>query len=277
MYGVGVTEPRTGFADAGDARVAYESVGDGRAVVFIHAGIADRRMWDPQFAAVPEGFRFVRLDLRGYGSSPLGDSSFSNHQDVVSVLDHLGIDRAVVVGCSMGGGTAFDLALAAPDRVCGLVLIGTESPGFEPEEYEPPQWPELVKAYKTGDLARMAELEAEIWVVGHDRSFEDVDRKVFDLVVEMDMPLLATETRRNELTVSLDPPRGGRMGEISVPVLVVAGEHDLPDVRAAAAHLAEALGHHEAVVIPGAAHLANLEQPAAFNRVLAGFLEAFSV
>ena len=123
----------------------------------------------------------------------------------------------------------------------------------------------------------MAELEAEIWVLGHDRTLDDVDRKVFDLVVEMDMPILASEKRRDELTVALDPPRLGRMGEISLPVLVVVGEHDLPDVRAAAAHLARTLSHHEAVVIPGAAHLANLEQPEAFNRVLTGFLEAFSV
>ncbi len=270
-----MTQPSTGFAISGDTSIAYESVGDGQAVVFIHAGIADRRMWDPQFSAVPEGFRLVRLDLRGHGESPLGDSSFSNHDDVIAVLDHLGIDRAVVVGCSMGGGTAFDLALAAPDRVSGLVLVGTESPGFEADEYEPPQWPELVKAYKARDLERMAELEAEIWVVGHGRALADADRKVFDLVVEMDLPLLAGEQMRDELTVALDPPRSGRMSEISVPVLVVVGEHDLPDVRAAASHLAETLGHHEAIVIPGAAHLANLEQPVMFNRVLAGFLESF--
>ena len=272
-----MTEPNSGLAASGDASIAFESVGDGLAVVFIHAGIADRRMWDPQFAAVPDGFRFIRLDLRGYGQSPLGDSPFFNYEDVIAVLDHLGIDRAVVVGCSMGGGTAFDLALAAPDRVSGLVLIGTDSPGFEPEEYEPPQWPEVVKAFKTGDMERMAELEAEIWVGGHGRSLDQVDRKVFDLVVEMDLPLLLTEKRRDELTVPLDPPRRERMAEISTPVLVVVGEHDLPDVRAAAEHLARTLSHHEAVVIPGAAHLANLEQPDAFNRVLAGFLEAFSV
>lgn len=276
-YGAAVPESRLDFAPSSTARIPYESVGEGTAVVFIHAGIADHRMWDPQFADVPEGCRFVRLDLRGYGESEVGDSPFSNHEDVIAVLDHLDVDRAVVVGCSMGGGTAFDVALAAPDRVLGLALIGSGSPGFEPEEYEPPQWPEAVEAFERGDLRRVAELDAEMWVVGHGRAIEDVDREVFDLVIEMDRVPLSTETRRDELTVALDPPRAGRMGEISVPVLVIVGEHDLPDIREAADHLARTLGHHEAVVIPGAAHLPSLEQPEMFNRALTGFLHSFSV
>jgi pimeloyl-ACP methyl ester carboxylesterase len=152
-------------------------------------------MWDPQFAEELDGFRFVRIDLRGYGSCELGVTPFSNHDDVLAVLDHLHIDEAVIVGCSIGGGIAIDVALAAPDWVAGLVLIGTSSPGYEVEPYEPPQWPDLVEAFEAGDLPRVAELDAEIWVVGHGRTRDDVDRQVFDLVVELDRVPIATETK----------------------------------------------------------------------------------
>jgi pimeloyl-ACP methyl ester carboxylesterase len=266
-----------GFAPSGDAMVARESAGDGnRAVVFIHAGIADRRMWRHQLAAVPDGFRFVSLDLRGHGDTRLTDEPFSNHEDVLAVMDHLDIFRAVMVGCSMGGGTAIDVALAAPHRVDGLVLVGAASPGFEPDEYEPPQWPEILKAYEAGDMERVAELDAEVWVVGHGRDRSEVDEGVIAEMMEMDRIILPVEERRDELLLPIDPPRAERMDQIDVPVLVIVGEHDLPDVHLSAVHLAETRSHHDAVVIPGAAHLPSLEQPEAFNRALFGFLQAFS-
>jgi pimeloyl-ACP methyl ester carboxylesterase len=77
-------------------------------------------------------------------------------------MDHLDIDAAVVVGCSMGGGTAFDVTLASPERVTGPVVIGAGAPGFEVDDYEPPQWPQVLKAYEAGRMARVAELDAEI-------------------------------------------------------------------------------------------------------------------
>jgi len=270
-----MSEPHTGHARSGHARVPYDTVGEGRGELFVHAGVADRRMWDPQFAEVPDGFRFVRIDLRGYGSCELGVTSFSNHDDAIAVLDHLHIDEAVVVGCSIGGGVAMDVALAAPDRVAGLVLIGTKSPGYEVEPYEPPQWPDLVEAFEAGDFTRVAELDAEIWVVGHGRTIDDVNRQVFDLVVEMDRGPTSIETRRVELTVPIHPPRAKRMDEVFERTLVVVGEHDLPDIKESAAHLAETLSHHELVVIPGAAHLPPLENPLEFNRILFGFLRGF--
>lgn len=175
-----MSESHIGHAESGDARIPYETVGEGIAVIFIHAGVADSRMWDPQLESVPDGFRFIRLDLRGSGNAEPATTAFSNHEDVLAVLDHLGIESAVVIGCSMGGGTALDVAPAAPDRVSGLVLIGADSPGFEPEAYEPPWWPEAVAAFEAGDMRRVAELDAEMWVGGHGRSLDDVDRSVFD-------------------------------------------------------------------------------------------------
>jgi pimeloyl-ACP methyl ester carboxylesterase len=252
--------------------IAYDTAGEGDAVVFIHAGVADRRMWHHQLSTVPDGFRFVSLDLRGCGQSDLPDEPFSNHGDVLAVVDHLGIDTTVLVGCSMGGGTAIDLTLSAPERVTGLVLIGTGAPGADIENYEPPQWPGILEAYEKGDFDRAAELEAEVWVVGYGRDKESVDPAAIALLVEMDRALMPNEERRDELSVPLDPPRAERMGDIEAPALIMVGEHDLPDVRQSADHLAATIGDGKAVVIPDAAHLPSLEQPEAFNRALLGFL-----
>jgi len=267
----------TGYAPSGDAQIAYRSAGEGRPVIFVHAGIADQRMWRHQLDDVPPGFRYVGLDLRGHGATALTDARFSNHEDVLAVMDHLDIDAAVVVGCSMGGGTAFDVALASPDRVSGLVVIGAGAPGFEVDDYESPQWPEVLKAYETGDMARVAALDAEIWVVGYGRTRDEVDPDAIELMIEMDLQILPNEDRRDELLIPLDPPRADRWAEITQPTLVMVGEHDLPDCRQSAQLLAGALSHHDPIVVPGAAHLPSLEQPEEFNRALAGFLRGFSV
>jgi len=267
----------TGHALSGDAQIAYRSAGEGRPVVFVHAGIADRRMWRHQLDDVPPGFRYVGLDLRGHGATALTDARFSNHEDVLAVMDHLDIDAAVVVGCSMGGGTAFDIALASPDRVSGLVVIGAGAPGFEVDDYESPQWPEVLKAYEAGDLARVAALDAEIWVVGYGRTRDEVDPDAIELMIEMDLQILPNEDRRDELLIPLDPPRADRWAEITQPTLVMVGEHDLPDCRQSAELLAGALSHHDPIVVPGEAHLPSLEQRTEFNRALVGFLHGYSV
>jgi 3-oxoadipate enol-lactonase len=263
--------PRTGLAPSGSAKIYYESIGTGRPVVFIHAGIADSRMWTPQFESVPDGFRFIRLDLQGFGRSEFAGEKFSNRGDVLAVLDHLSIETAVVVGCSMGGATALGLAQAAPGRVSGLVLIGAGAPGFEPPEgkYEPPQWPEAVAAFKAGDMRRVAELDAEMWVVGYGRSAEEADRAIFEYIIEMDQIALSSEGAREEVRIKPDVQE---VGAVEVPALVLVGEHDLPDLRAAAVHLAEMLSDQDAVVIEKAAHLPSLERPDLFNAVLEDWL-----
>ncbi len=270
-----MTDPSTGYAPSGDARLYYEIAGEGAPVLLIHAGVADSRMWGPQFGSVPDGLQMIRFDAQGFGWSQLGESPYSTHDDALAVLDHLEIDEpAVIVGCSMGGGTAIDLALAAPGRVRGLVLIGAWSPGFvgPDAEYEPEQWPDVVAAFKSGDLDRAADLETEIWVVGVDRARSEVDSGLFDLVRTMDRIALETEKARDELVVPLDPPAAERMEDLKAPTLVVVGGHDLPDIRAAAIHLAERTSDRPAVVIPGAAHLPSLEQPEAFDRAFHEFL-----
>ncbi len=149
-----VVSVKDGFVPTGDDSLFYRENGEGHLVLFIHAGVADSRMWIPQIEAVPDGFHFVAFEQRGFGRSEVGTNEYADHLDALAVLDHFTADTAVVVGCSIGASTALQVTIEAPNRVAGLVLIGANSPGVEPPNgyYEPPQWPKAVKAFAAGDL-----------------------------------------------------------------------------------------------------------------------------
>lgn len=260
----------TGFAPAGKAQIYYESVGEGQPVVFIHAGVADSRMWNPQFEDVPEGFRFVRLDLRGFGNTKLPKEQYTDCEDVLAVMDHLEIERATIVGCSIGAEVALDLVALAPYRLSGLTVIGGDAPGFDPvSDYRSEQLPEAIKAFEAGDLRKAAELEAEIWLVGRGRDRTDVDPTLFELFVEMDLRALKTEAKREQRRKA---PALEALPHVDIPTLIVVGEHDIPQLIEASEHLEEMIEHASRVLIADAAHLPSLDQPETFNEAFYGFL-----
>jgi pimeloyl-ACP methyl ester carboxylesterase len=116
-------------------------------------------------------------------------------------------------------------------------------------------------------------LDAQIWVVGHGRTIDDVDRDVIDLVMEMNRVPMQTEEERGEFVESFEPPTNERLDDIKVPTLIMVGAHDQPDMIESAEYLAGRLSDTSSVVIPGAAHLPSLESPKAFNVALRGFLD----
>lgn len=262
-----------GYLPSGRHFLYYRETGSGDLVLFIHAGVADSRMWIPQLEAVPDGFKFVAFDQRGFGNSEVGDEEYATHADAIAVLDYFGAETAVIIGCSIGAGTALQVAIDAPDRVTGLVLVGGNSPGVEPPNgyYEPPQWSEAVSAFEAGDFEKAARLDAEMWVIGHGRDMSDVDGEITDLVIEMDLQAMQSEARVNELRHP-GPDKASGIASVDVPTLVMVGAFDLPDEVMWAHDLAAKLSDSEAVVIENAAHLAGLEQPEAFNRALFEFL-----
>lgn len=262
-----------GYAPTGDDFLYYRDAGDGDLVVLIHAGVADSRMWLPQLEKVPDGYHFVAFDQRGFGKSKMGSGEYANHLDVLAILNYFSADRATLVGCSMGAGTALQVAITTAERVKGLVLVGGDSPGYQPPgtPYEPPQWPEAVNAFAAGDLERVAELESEMWIAGHGRTLDVVDPAVVSLLIEMDLIALRSEQARDEVRHP-GPDSVAGMSTIEAPTLVIVGQYDHPNLVASADDLAQKLSSQPAVVIPNAAHLVGLEQPEAFNSALFRFL-----
>jgi 3-oxoadipate enol-lactonase len=251
--------------------LAHEVAGSGPTVLLVHAGIADRRMWDDQVGAFAgAGWTVIRPDLPGFGETPPPDGPVATWATLRDLLDRLGVEQAAVVGCSLGGRAAVDLALAAPGRVRALVLVGSGLPG---RRFEEPAllelWDQSEAALERGDHQEAARVEVETWVVGVGRNAEAVDATLRARV--RDMLLAAYATGEPDLE-DLDPPAAGRLGELAAPTLVLVGAHDRPDITAIADTLAAGIPGAALMVLPGTAHLPNMERPAEFNRVVLEFL-----
>jgi pimeloyl-ACP methyl ester carboxylesterase len=127
----GLARAESGVVEHDGGALAWESAGEGPAVVFLHPGLWDGRVWDEQFAVFSRTYRVLRFDFRGYGRSSRPDPGlpYSHVSDLSAVMDAAGIERASLVGNSMGGRVAIDFALTHPERVDALVLAATNVGG----------------------------------------------------------------------------------------------------------------------------------------------------
>ncbi|RKN39112.1 alpha/beta fold hydrolase [Micromonospora endolithica] len=256
------------------ATLAYDEAGTGSPVVLLHAGIADRRMWRGQLPALADRHRVIVPDLRGYGDSELPPTPFAHHDDVVGLLDALGIERAALVGCSFGGAVAIDTALAHPDRITALALLGAAVSGNAWSDEANDLWDEVIGEIDPEDLDANAAAEVRFWVVGPRRDPKEVDPNLTAFAFAMDLRALAAERALSAVEVAeLDPPAIDRLAELRIPVLATAGAADLPDVSRLADRIAaEAPEAVRLPDVPDAAHLLPLERPAPVNNALLTFL-----
>ena len=272
------------------SHLAYESAGQGPAVVLCHAGIADHRMWAHQAAALANTYRVVIYDWRGVGASGPARGDFAHHEDLLALLDGLDVDRAVLVGASMGAGYALDAALAAPERVAGLVLI---SPGLSGHRW-PASFaeaarqalggavpPERLDAYRQGageqvleaDVAAMAEAQARFTVAGPTRGADEVAPEVWALATKMLRGIFAREwAERPDLDREAHPPAAGRLGEVVAPALVVNGRLDVPEIQALADLVVAAIPGARRIDLPDAAHLAPVERAEEVTAAIGAFV-----
>ena len=210
---------QSGFAAIHQAQIYYETAGEGQPFVMIHAGIADRRQWNNEFAYFSKHFQVVRYDLRGYGKSAPVDGEFSHFLDLVALLDYLNIDRPIILmGCSMGGGLAMDFALAQPSRVKALIMVDAGPSGLELDVPTPAKFAEADKAYDLGDLDRVAELDTQIWFDGEGRTPGQVNQAMRQLVYEMDRNVLTHEAKHlGKRIPNAQIPAAKRLNELNAP------------------------------------------------------------
>lgn len=266
---------RDGIVELPDgARLAFDDVGEGPAVVFVHPGLWDRRTWDDQMTSFPAaGFRAIRYDIRGYGSSSRQDGrTYADVADLLALLDALGVAQAALVGCSMGGGIAIDATLEHPDRVWALVPVASAIGGVDALPEEEDWYADVVapieEAIEAGELERARTLELErLWApLGLDGDAGTRIRRIaFDNLHELTMD----ET----LSQPIDPPAGHRLHEIDVPTLVLKAEHDPPYSRRLSDVIATGIVGARATMIEGADHVVNLRQPERFDAAVIGFLQ----
>jgi pimeloyl-ACP methyl ester carboxylesterase len=268
------------FATSGRARLAYESTGaDGGAdVLLIHAGVNDRRSWRHVVERLSPRHRCVAYDMRGYGDTTYErEDGWSPMADAVAVLDAAGLEPAVVVAGSMGGQAAIDLTLAHPERVAGLALIGTAVRGAPYPQLDSGPTAELnariESAAAAGDLDEVNRLEAWMWLDGPGVEEGRVGGSVRQLFLEMNGRALRAEDPGEEAEL---PAAWPRLGEISVPTLVLVGRLDAEDILAIDPQVAALIPGAELRYLDGVAHVPHLEGDAATLDAIADFVDALA-
>jgi pimeloyl-ACP methyl ester carboxylesterase len=259
---------------SGHAQLAAEVAGDGPPVVFLHAGVTDRRMWRGEMAALSATRRVIAYDRRGFGETKAPEGSFSHVDDLAAVLDGLAVRSPVLVGCSQGGRIAVDFVLSRPDAVAGLVLVAPAISGApSPDEYPPEiaeRIDELEQAEEEHDLDLMNDLEAWFWLDGPTSAEGRVGGAVRTLFREMN----GTALRHPPVGDERPPPKAmSRLQQITLPTLVVWGDLDFAHIQQRSAQIVQRIRGAEGFIMEGTAHLPNLEQPAKFAQRLRKFLE----
>ncbi|MBF6611622.1 MAG: alpha/beta fold hydrolase [Chloroflexi bacterium] len=266
-----------GYLDVGGAQLHYEAAGEGHPLTLIHAGVADLSMWDDQFHLFAQRYRVIRYDVRGYGKSFTGDVPFSNRHDLYLLLEHLGVSKSYLLGLSRGAQIATDFTLERPGMVDALITCAPGLSGLEPQatEIEMQIIDEMMQAIEAGDFPRLASLDVQMWADGPGQPRGRAGNHTGERVFRMSLDNYTKHAVEGQPQV-LEPPAIGRLAEIQAPTLVIAGDLDASGVTVAADRLAQGIAGAKKVVVPGTAHMINLEKPQEFNKVVLDFLATSS-
>lgn len=266
------TPTASGYLDVG-SKLYYETYGgEGPVVVLIHDGLVHREVLDAQIAPLAAGHRVVRYDRRGYGRSEPPSAPYSNLADLAALLDHLGVERAALVGSSSGGGLALDFALTHPRRVTALVLVGAVVDGLGYSRH----FIARNRGNYSEDLATRIERWADDrYVVAPGNTA--ARQRVRELLRANPQNFDRAKSRFLEEDDGGAEPALRRLGEIAVPTLLVTAAEDIPDVHVHAGGIEAGIVGARRVVIPDAGHLVYLEQPEAFNEAVLAFLSQISL
>lgn len=245
--------------------LAYDLVGQGAPVVLIHGTNLDRRVWDDDMAWLEEGARVLRYDLRGHGASRFPEEPFSNHDDLLGLLEELEMDRASLIGLSAGAQIALDVALAAPDRVERLILVSPSLAGYVTQAI-PPFFAELRAAIQERDYEQANEVLINSPLMAVPEPLADRVRSMVEGNVRM-------WTIPFSLLQAASPPAIRRLEDVQSPALILVGSDDLDAIHDQGRILVERVPDARLVTIPAGGHLLNLTSPQAFREAVTEFLE----
>jgi pimeloyl-ACP methyl ester carboxylesterase len=261
-----------GLAEVDGGKLAWESAGEGPGVAFLHPGLWDSRVWDEQFGVFSKIYHVLRHDFRGYGRSsrPEPGKPYSHVDDLEAVMDSAGVERAALVGNSMGGRVAIDFALEHPERVTALVLAATNVGGFEETEEEAKEYAELdheiEQAVEAGDAERAMELELSVWATALGAE-DPAGARLREIAFENLHVITMDESGAARFDDAFH-----RLPEIDVPTLVLPADRDPPVFRRLSREVAARIANARLIEISDTDHVIPVRRPAEFNRVVLGFL-----
>ncbi len=266
-----VKPDKSGFLQLDNAKIYYESFGKGEAVVLIHAGVTDSRMWNFQIEDLSKQFQVIRYDMRGYGKSSVPESAFNPNLDLLALLDSFNIDKANLVGISLGAFQAVDFLTNYPDRVKSLIISG---PGF-------PDWPmskvildkhiEFSKyvAEKGADSAINKMLTDPFWSKSIPAKNYPKGRELFIKVLNENKNSFTVNWQFRKFTFNLKD----KLSEIKCPTLMFRPENEMPSVIPICDTIKDKIENLKILEVKDASHLLNMEKPEEFNKGIIDFLK----
>jgi 3-oxoadipate enol-lactonase len=261
-------EKRSGNLDVGGSKIYYEECSTGAAVVLLHDGLLHSITWDSVWEPLCRKYHTIRYDRRGYGKSDLPKAQFSPTEDLHALLAHLNVAHAVVAGSSSGAALAIDFALAHPESVEGLLLIGPVVDGLGVSNAFEERAKKNREPLERGDVRAAAEnWSKDPYIIGE--GHDAVRKRVYDVLVENPQDLKYT----GEFKIPNSLPSNSRLSEIHVPTLILVGEFDISDVHAHAGAIEEGIPGADRDIIINAGHLVQLEQPEILVERLSRFVD----
>lgn len=266
---------KTGFVEVENGRIYYQEAGRGEPVIFIHGHSFDHSEWDPQFSVFAKSFRTVVYDCRGYGRSSIPDEAkpFMHIDDLITLMDSLKIEKAHLVGLSMGGFIVTDMLALHQNRI----LTATAASGDVFPVPGPDQpWTEEGIAQRRAEIAALIACgtmnQKWEWVDGlmskGGSRLQDIRRPVWDMIycwsqwqpLHIEPRLVLGNSAIDQL----------KKQEVTVPVMVLTGEADFIGTR----KLNECIPLAIQTIVPNAGHVSNMEQPSEFNRLVYNFIQS---
>lgn len=271
-------ETKTGFITVADSKLYYETTGKGEAVVLLHGGFLDRRMWEKQVKEFSKNYQVITCDLRGHGSTTDGDSSYFMYEAIRMLLDTLQVKKATIAGLSVGAIIATDFAIEYPQYTYKLVLV---TPGLNrqrdttfSQDSSIDQYSELLKmaVEKDHDTAMAAEYFIRCWFDGPHRNPEETDTTERKKAVAMAVATMKTHKLLHWARYA-EPVAEQRLKNISSPALIIIADKDNYRISKNAEALKAAIPNARIMIINNAAHMPNMERPAEFNKLFLAFLK----
>ena len=249
------------------ATLSGEQRGDAPALIFVHGMAGDRHEWDRLIGELPPDVSYLNYDLRGFGASPAQeDVVYSHADDLLALLDELGIERIALVGLSMGGGGALNFALSHPERVSRLILISPAMVGWEFSDEWKALWREVSTAARSGDIAKARELWWMHPMFAIVRESEAAEHFRQSLEAYHGRQWIV-DKQRHEL------PDLDRIHTLAPPTLLLTGEHDAADIRLIADMIEGAAPNVTRIDYAGAGHMLQLERPREVAGAISDFLK----
>jgi len=261
-------ESVSGYAEVNGTKLYYETKGKGEAIVFIHSGGFDRRIWEAQFNAFSDRFQVIRYDVRGYGRSNAPTMPYSDEEDLYQLLRFLRVPRVHLIGMSMGGRIAIDFALTHPDMTASLIPVAPGLSGYAFSTQDLMEILKVVYAIQKDD----GSFAGEAWL----QSAYNAPAMERPEIANVLRPIAIENARAWLINPFLPrppfPPAIQRLKEIAAPTLLIMGDRDVPTVKAIIQTLEAGIPGAKKVVIAGAGHVVNIEKPEEFDRAIRDFL-----